>query len=205
MESIHNLFDLSGKVALVTGSTQGIGFALAKALGAAGAKVMVNGRNSIEKVEKAVYGLKAQGIDARGYRFDVRSPEEVNKALDEIRNDSGPVDILINNAGVIKRAPLIDMDTEDFREIIDVDLVGPFIMARAVATDMIKHGGGKIINICSLMSELGRDGVGAYAAAKGGLKMLTRNMATEWAQYNIQINAIAPGYIETPLTESPGS
>ena len=192
-------FSLKGKVALVTGGTYGIGFAIASALAASGAKIAFNDRN-LEKLEEGISNYKKLGIDSHGYICDVTNEEEVLKMIDNINKDLGTIDILVNNAGIIKRIPMTEMATSDFRQVIDIDLVGPFIMAKAVIPGMIKKGHGKIINICSMMSELGRETVSAYAAAKGGLKMLTKNIASEYGEYNIQCNGIGPGYIATPQT-----
>ena len=195
-----NLFDLNGKVALVTGATHGLGMAMAKALAQAGATLVINGHTP-DKMEKALVAYKSDGIEVKGYLFDVTKEEEVIKNLDIIEKEVGPIDILVNNAGIIKRVPMTEMDVEEFRTVVDIDLVAPFIMARNVVRRLLKrNASGKIINICSMMSELGRDTVGAYAAAKGGLKMLTRNMTTEWAKYNIQVNGIGPGYFATEQT-----
>lgn len=195
-----NLFDLKGKVALVTGSTHGLGMAMAMGLGNAGAKVIVNGNSSQEKLDIALLEYKKEGIEAYGSLFNVTDEQAVIAAIEKIESEVGPIDILVNNAGIIKRTPIVDMEVEDFRMVIDVDLVAPFIVSKNVAKGMIKRGGGKIINICSMMSELGRDTVSAYAAAKGGLKMLTKSMATEWAKFNIQTNGIGPGYFATTQT-----
>jgi gluconate 5-dehydrogenase len=194
-----NLFDLTGKVALITGAVHGLGMAMAKGLGNAGATIVVN-NNSIEKLDEAVAEYKAAGLKAFGYVFDVTDEKSVIEAITKIETEVGPIDILVNNAGIIKRTPIVDMEVVDFEAVIKVDLVGPFIVSKNVAKGMIQRGGGKIINICSMMSELGRDSVSAYAAAKGGLKMLTKNMATEWAKYNIQTNGIGPGYFATSQT-----
>ena len=198
---ITSLFDLTGKVALVTGATHGLGMAMAKGIGKAGATVVINGNSSQEKIDKAVAAFKAEGIQAFGYRFDVTNEEEVQKAIVRIENEVGPIDILVNNAGIIKRTPLVDMEVTDFEQVIKVDLVSPFIVSKAVVKGMIQRKAGKIINICSMMSELGRNTVGAYAAAKGGLKMLTQNMCVEWAPHNIQVNGIGPGYFATQQTK----
>ena len=198
---ITSLFDLTGKVALVTGATHGLGMAMAKGIGKAGATVVINGNSSQEKIDKAVAAFKAEGIQAFGYRFDVTNEEEVQKAIVRIQNEVGPIDILVNNAGIIKRTPLVDMEVTDFEQVIKVDLVSPFIVSKAVVKGMIQRKAGKIINICSMMSELGRNTVGAYAAAKGGLKMLTQNMCVEWAPHNIQVNGIGPGYFATKQTK----
>lgn len=196
---MNSLFDLKGKRALITGGTHGLGMAMAKGLAKAGAELVINGTTP-EKMEKALKEYRSEGITVHGFLFDVTDDVAAKAHVDNIENEIGPIDILVNNAGIIKRVPLKDMDTEDYRKVIDVDLVGPFIMAKYVVRHMIERGGGKIINICSMMTELGRDTVGAYAAAKGGLKMLTRNMATEWARYNIQTNGIGPGYFATSQT-----
>ena len=195
-----NLFDLTGKTALVTGGVHGLGMAMAKGLGHAGAKIVVNDRASRETVDQAVAEYKSVGIDAYGYVFDVTDEAAVIENIQKIEAEVGPIDILINNAGIIKRIPIIDMEVADFCAVVNVDLISPFIVSKNVAKGMIQRGGGKIINICSMMSELGRDSVSAYAAAKGGLKMLTKNMATEWAKFNIQTNGIGPGYFATSQT-----
>jgi gluconate 5-dehydrogenase len=194
-----NLFDLTGKVALVTGAVHGLGMSMAKGLGNAGATIVVN-NNSADSLNEAVAEYKASGLKAYGYVFDVTDEKAVAEAIAKIEKEVGPIDILVNNAGIIKRTPIIDMEVPDFELVIKIDLVGPFIVSKHVAKGMIKRGGGKIINICSMMSELGRDSVSAYAAAKGGLKMLTRSMATEWAKFNIQTNGIGPGYFATSQT-----
>ena len=196
-----SLFDLTGKVALVTGATHGLGMAMAKGIGRAGANLIINGNSSNEKIDKAVAIFKSEGIKAFGYRFDVTNEDQVQNAIARIENEVGIIDILINNAGIIKRTPLIDMEVTDFEQVIKVDLVSPFIVSKAVVNGMIKRKSGKIINICSMMSELARNTVGAYAAAKGGLKMLTQNMCVEWAPYNIQVNGIGPGYFATEQTK----
>ena len=196
-----NLFDLSGKVALITGATHGLGMAMAKGIGNAGAKIVVNGNSSQEKLDKAVAEYKAAGIDAYGYLFNVTDENAVKESVAKIEAEVGNIDILVNNAGIIKRTPLVEMEVVDFKAVINVDLVAPFIVSKHVVKGMIERKSGKIINICSMMSELGRNSVGAYAAAKGGLKMLTKNMATEWAKYNIQTNGIGPGYFATSQTE----
>lgn len=198
---VNSLFDIKGKIALVTGSTHGLGMAMAKGLGHAGATIIINGNSSQPKIDEAVHEFKQEGITAFGYKFNVAVEKDVIAAITKIENEVGPIDILINNAGIIKRIPLIEMEVADFQEVVDIDLVSPFIVSKHVAKGMIARQQGKIINICSMMSELGRNGVGAYAAAKGGLKMLTKNMATEWAKYNVQVNGIGPGYFATSQTE----
>lgn len=194
------LFNLSGKIALVTGSTHGLGMAMAKGLGKAGATIVVNGNSSQQKIDDAVAHYKREGINAVGYKFNVADEAQVITAINAIQSEVGPIAILVNNAGIIKRTPLEEMEVADFKEVIDIDLVSPFIVSKHVVKGMIARKQGKIINICSMMSELGRNTVGAYAAAKGGLKMLTQNMATEWAKHNIQTNGIGPGYFATSQT-----
>ncbi len=192
-------FSLEGKVALVTGGVYGIGFAIAKALHEAGARIVFNS-NTQEGVNMGFDNYKEAGIDAKGYLCDVTKEEEVKAMVADIEKNIGVIDILVNNAGIIKRIPMTEMDAKDFRQVVDIDLIGPFICAKAVIPGMIKKGHGKIINICSMMSELGRETVSAYAAAKGGLKMLTRNICSEYGEHNIQCNGIGPGYIATPQT-----
>lgn len=192
-------FSLDGKVALVTGGAYGIGLAIARALAEAGAKIVFNCSRQ-ETVDRGLQAYKELGIEAKGYLCDVTDEAAVKAMVADIEATVGAVDILVNNAGIIKRIPMEEMDVEDFRRVIDVDLVGPFICAKAVVPGMIKKGHGKIINICSMMSELGRETVSAYAAAKGGLKMLTRNICSEYGGHNIQCNAIGPGYIATEQT-----
>jgi len=193
------MFSLTGKVALVTGASYGIGYAIAKGLADAGAKIVFNDINQ-ELVDKGLASYKEDGIDAKGYVCDVTDEKAVNELVATIEKEVGVIDILVNNAGIIKRIPMHEMSAEDFRKVIDVDLNAPFIVSKAVIPSMIKKGHGKIISICSMMSELGRETVSAYAAAKGGLKMLTRNICSEFGEHNIQCNGIGPGYIATPQT-----
>ena len=193
------MFRLDGKVALVTGASYGIGFAIAKGLANAGAKVVFNDIKQ-ELVDKGIEAYKAEGIDAKGYVCDVTDEDAVNAMVAQIEKEVGVIDILVNNAGIIKRIPMHEMSAAEFRQVIDVDLNAPFIVSKAVIPSMLKKGAGKIINICSMMSELGRETVSAYAAAKGGLKMLTRNICSEYGEFNIQCNGIGPGYIATPQT-----
>lgn len=193
------MFRLDGKVALVTGASYGIGFAIAKGLAEAGAKIIFNDINK-DLVNNAINEYKKLNIDATGYVFDVTDETAVADMIEKINCSFGGVDILVNNAGIIKRIPMHEMNVEDFKKVIDVDLTAPFIMSKAVIPSMINKGHGKIINICSMMSELGRETVSAYAAAKGGLKMLTRNICSEYGKYNIQCNGIGPGYIATEQT-----
>ena len=200
MENFLNEFSLEGRVALVTGAAYGIGFAIAEGLASAGAKIAFNCRNE-HHLEKALADYKEAGIDARGYICDVTHEDEVVAMVKAIEKELGPVDILVNNAGIIKRIPMVEMSVEDFRQVVDIDLNSAFIVAKAVLPHMIEQRRGKIINICSMTSELGRETVSAYAAAKGGLKMLTKNIASEYGEYNIQCNGIGPGYIATPQTE----
>ncbi|MDR1636707.1 MAG: gluconate 5-dehydrogenase [Treponema sp.] len=192
-------FSLKGKVAWVTGGSYGIGFAIASALHEAGAAIVFNDIGQ-SQVDKGLEAYKAADIPVHGYVCDVTDEKAVNDTVAKIGKDLGTIDILVNNAGIIKRIPMTEMSAADFRQVIDVDLNAPFIVSKAVIPGMIRKGGGKIINICSMMSELGRETVSAYAAAKGGLKMLTRNIASEYGEFNIQCNGIGPGYIETPQT-----
>jgi gluconate 5-dehydrogenase len=192
-------FSLKGKTALITGASYGIGFAIASALAKMGAKITFNATTK-ESITKGLEAYKASGIDAKAYVCDVTDENQVNAMVRQIEQEVGSIDILVNNAGIIKRIPMIEMSVADFKRVVDVDLNGAFIVSKAVIPAMIQKGGGKIINICSMMSELGRETVSAYAAAKGGLKMLTRNIASEYGAYNIQCNAIGPGYIATPQT-----
>jgi gluconate 5-dehydrogenase len=194
-----DLFDLTGQVALVTGATHGLGMAMAKALAKAGATLVVNG-NTPAKMEKALESYRQEGLTVHGYLFDVTDEAQARDNIARIEQEVGFINILVNNAGMIRRVPALEMEVEEFRKVLDVDLTGPFIMSKHVARSMVERRQGKIINICSMMSELGRDTVSAYAAAKGGLKMLTRNLATEWAKYNIQVNGIGPGYFATDQT-----
>lgn len=194
-----NDFRLDHKIALITGASYGIGFAIAQGFASAGATIVFNDINQ-ELVDKGLEAYMQVGIKAHGFVCDVTNEEAVQKMVSEIEATIGIIDILVNNAGIIKRIPMTEMSVEDFRKVIDVDLNAPFIMAKAVIPAMIKKGHGKIINVCSMMSELGRETVSAYAAAKGGLKMLTKNIASEYGEYNIQCNGIGPGYIATPQT-----
>ncbi len=199
MDDILKSFSLEGKVALVTGATYGIGFEIALAYARAGARVAVNGHNE-ERLAKAQEEYRSYGVDVRTYLCDVTNEYDVAEMVSKIKADLGVIDILVNNAGMIKRIPMCEMSVEDFQQVIDIDLTAPFIVSRAVLPDMVAKGHGKIINICSMMSELGRETVSAYAAAKGGLKMLTKNIASEFGSENIQCNGIGPGYIATPQT-----
>lgn len=196
---IQELFDLKGKVALITGGTHGIGMAVGTVLGKAGAKICVNDLDEAKlKSAKAEYA--ASGIDCYTVKFNVTDEADVDAGISKIEQDVGPIDILVNNAGIIKRVPILDMPVSDYKMVIDVDLVAPFIVGKRVAPNMIKKKAGKIINMCSMMSVYGRNSVSAYASAKGGLKLLTANMCCEWAKHNIQVNGIGPGYIATSQT-----
>lgn len=194
-----NSFRLDGKIALVTGAVYGIGFELASALAAAGATIVFNNLDQ-ESVDRGLENYKNAGITAHGYVCDVTDEDAVNAMVKQIEEEVGVIDILVNNAGIIKRIPMLEMSAKDFRQVIDVDLNAPFIVSKAVLPSMVKKGSGKIINICSMMSELGRETVAGYAAAKGGLKMLTKNICSEFGEANIQCNGIGPGYIATPQT-----
>jgi gluconate 5-dehydrogenase len=196
---MNDLFDLTGKVALITGGTHGIGMAMGKALGKAGAKICVNDLSE-SRLEDAKRAYREAGINPFTVVFDVTSEADVDAGITTIEREVGIIDILINNAGIIKRIPILDMKVDDFRQVIEVDLVAPLIVSKRVAPGMIKKREGKIINMCSMMSVYGRNTVSAYASAKGGLKLLTANMCCEWAKYNIQVNGIGPGYIATSQT-----
>ncbi len=196
---MNELFDLSGKVALITGGTHGIGMAIGKVLGKAGAKICVNDLSG-DKLDSCREEYKEEGIDVFALKFDVTNEADVDRGITEIEKEVGEIDILVNNAGIIKRIPILDMPVEDYKQVIDVDLVAPLIVAKRVAPKMIAKRSGKIINMCSMMSVYGRNSVSAYASAKGGLKLLTANMCCEWAKYNLQINGIGPGYIATAQT-----
>jgi len=193
------LFDLTGKVALVTGGTHGIGLAIAVMLGKAGAKVCVNDLSE-EKLDLCRDAFEKEGLSVFNLVFDVTDEKDVDSGISQIESDYGPVDILVNNAGIIKRIPILNMQVPEYKQVIDVDLVAPFIVSKRVVPNMISKRSGKIINMCSMMSVYGRNTVSAYASAKGGLALLTRNMTCEWAKYNIQINGIGPGYIVTAQT-----
>ncbi|MFN3402480.1 MAG: gluconate 5-dehydrogenase [Cytophagaceae bacterium] len=194
------MFDLKGKIALVTGGGQGLGYAMACGLGKAGATIIFNGTKE-EKIKVAINKFKDAGINAIGYAFNVCDSKAIDEAITIIENEIGPIDILVNNAGIMRKAPLEELSDEDWQAVIDTNLTSVFKVTKRVVRSMIKNRRGKIININSMMSELGRPTVGAYAASKGGLKMLTKNMAVEWAKYNIQVNGIGPGYHLTEITK----
>jgi len=196
-----DLFSLKDNIALVTGGTHGLGMAIGKALGKAGAHVIITSHSSEHKLNTAVESFKADKLICSGYMLDVNDEQQVEDVLSKIDNQIGNIDILVNNAAIIKRVNLVDMDLSDWNQVITTNLTGTFLMSKHVVKRMIdQKRAGKVINMCSMMSELGRDTVSAYAAAKGGLKMLTRNMATEWAKYGIQANGIGPGYFATEQT-----
>lgn len=196
---MENMFSLQGKIALITGASYGIGFEIAKAYAQAGATIVFNDIKQ-ELVDKGVAAYRELGIEAHGYVCDVTDEAGIQQMVSQIEDEVGVIDILVNNAGIIRRTPMLEMAAEDFRQVIDIDLNAPFIVSKAVLPSMIAKGHGKIINICSMMSELGRETVSAYTAAKGGLKMLTKNIASEFGEANIQCNGIGPGYIATPQT-----
>jgi len=194
-----SLFDLTGKNALITGATHGLGMSMATGLAKAGAQIVINDLVQ-ENLDTAIAEYAANGIKAHGYLFDVTDEAAVKEYTELIEKEVGPIDILVNNAGIIRRTPVLDMEVADWELVLKIDLTGPFIMSKHVGKNMVKRGNGKIINMCSMMSEVGRETVSAYAAAKGGLKMLTKNLATEWAKHNIQVNGIGPGYFATSQT-----
>jgi len=197
---LKRLFDLSGKRALITGSSRGLGFILAKGLAKGGAQVVLNGRNK-EQLDNAIHQFDREGIKVAGYPFDISKKEQVVKSINLIEKEIGNIDILVNNAGIQKRCPLVEMKESIWRDVIETNLTGAFLVTQQVVKGMIKRKSGKIINICSLQSELGRETIAPYAAAKGGLKMLTKAMTVEWAKYNIEINGIGPGYFITEMTK----
>lgn len=192
-------FDLTGKTALITGATHGIGMAIAKGLAQQGAKICVNDIDEA-KLDACREEYGKDGIDVHTLVFNVTQEEDVDRGISQIESEVGPIDILVNNAGIIKRVPMLDMAVDDFRTVLEVDLVAPLIVAKRVVPSMIERRAGKIINMCSMMSVYGRSSVSAYASAKGGLKLLTQNMCCEWAKYNINVNGIGPGYIATAQT-----
>jgi gluconate 5-dehydrogenase len=193
-------FDVSGKIVLITGSSRGLGLVMAKGLAEAGAVVVLNGRNE-EHLLKAVASLREDFPEVSGYAFDVTSKAQVKRQVSRIEEKLGKIDVLINNAGIQKRAPLEEFEEEDWRQLLEVNLTGVFLVSQAVALGMIRRKAGKIINICSLQSEVGRKTIAPYAASKGGLKMLTKGMAVDWGRYNIQVNGIGPGYFITDITK----
>jgi gluconate 5-dehydrogenase len=199
MQNILERFQLNGKIALITGGAFGIGRELAIAMGQAGAEIVINDLSE-ENLTKAKAFFEDNGITIYTVAFDVNDEKAVAAGIKKVQQDVGDIDILVNNAGIIKRIPMLEMETDDFKQVLDINLVAPLVVSKLVVPGMIKNGGGKIINICSLMSTYGRNSVSAYAAAKGGLLMLTKNMCVEWGKHNIQVNAIGPGYIKTAKT-----
>ncbi|MBN2611649.1 MAG: 3-oxoacyl-ACP reductase FabG [Bacteroidales bacterium] len=197
---MKDLFSVKDKTVLVTGSSRGIGYSIARGFAAAGSVVLINGTSG-ESVKKAVKQLLSEGLRVHGIAFDVTNPAEVEKNIEKIENSVGPVDVLVNNAGIHRRAPLEDMTMEEWNKVVEADLTSVFIVSKAVAKYMITRRAGRIINITSLNAEAARPTIANYCAAKGGLKMLTKSMATEWGKYNILTNAIGPGYILTDLTK----
>jgi gluconate 5-dehydrogenase len=202
----NSLFGLAGKVALITGSYQGLGLAIARGLGQAGATLVLNGRNE-EKLRQAIITLSGEGLKVSGCCFDVSNAVQIQERIPALERQSGHIDILVNNAGIQRRSPLEQFEEAVWREVLDINLTGLFLVTRQVVRGMISRKAGKIINICSLMCEMGRPTVGAYTAAKGGVKMLTKAMAVEWGKNNVQVNGIGPGYFATemnrPLMENP--
>jgi gluconate 5-dehydrogenase len=201
MNSVLKSFDLTGRRVLVTGSSTGIGYALARGLAGAGARVMLNGRNEA-RLQEAVRTLRDEGIEADAMHFDVTSPDEVSEAIDRIETRIGAIDILVNNAGMQRRAPLEDFSHEQWRALMQTNVDSVFLVGKTVARYMIARGAGKIINICSVQSELGRPNIAAYTATKGAVKMLTKGMAIDWGQHGIQVNGLGPGYFKTELTQA---
>jgi gluconate 5-dehydrogenase len=198
---VQDVFSLNGKRALITGSSQGIGLAIAEGLAQAGARIVLNGRD-LKKLKKAKAELEANGIKSSAATFDVANEEEVSIAIDYIEREQGPIDILFNNAGMQFRAPLEEYPADKFRELMRVNVESAFLVGKAVARHMIVRKAGKIINICSVQSELGRPSIAPYTATKGAIKMLTKGMCADWARHNIQVNAIGPGYFKTPLNQA---
>ena len=186
---------------MITGSSRGLGLVFARGLAQAGAKVVLNGRND-ETLQQAVAGLKGEGLDATGYSFDVVNRQRVTEQVGRIEREIGPIDILVNSAGIQKRSPILDTEEAVWREVLDVNLTGVFLTSQGIAKGMVERGQGKIINICSMMSEVGRSAIAPYTAAKGGVKMLTRAMAVEWAKYNVQVNGLGPGYFATEMNKA---
>ena len=199
--SVLESFDLTGRTAFVTGSSAGIGYALARGLAGAGARVILNARN-VQKLEHAVDRLRAEGADVLSAAFDVTDSAAVVKGVGRIEAEAGPIDILVNNAGMQRRAPLEQFEEAQWRELMNTNVTSVFLVGQAVARHMIARRRGKIINICSVQSELGRPNIAPYTASKGAVKMLTKGMAIDWGQYNIQVNGLGPGYFKTELTEA---
>lgn len=201
MDYIHTLFSLEGRTALVTGSGKGLGAVLAFGLARAGARVVLNARSE-PSIRQSAEALRSQGFTADYCRFDVTDSAEVDAGIDWIEREIGPIDILVNNAGIQRRAALEVFPEADFKELLDTNVTGAFLVSKRVVRGMMQRESGRIVNICSLQSEVGRPGIAPYAASKGGLKMLTKGMAIDWAKYGIQVNAIGPGYFKTELTQA---
>ena len=201
MENASKLFDLSGRIALVTGSSRGLGLTLARGLAEAGATLVLNGRDEAV-LSASVARLSGQGLRVSGYPFNVTDGAAIEEAVERIEREVGPIDILVNNAGIQNRQPFENFPDDDFRALIEANLTSAFLVSKRVAKRMIGRKHGKIVNICSLQSEVGRPSITPYAASKGGLKMMTRGMAVEWAKHGIQANAIGPGYFKTDMTKA---
>jgi gluconate 5-dehydrogenase len=201
LTSVLERFSLAGRIALVTGSSAGIGLALARGLAAAGAEVILNGRNEV-KLQEAAAGLRAEGANAHALAFDVTDKAAVTEAIERIERDIGPIHILVNNAGMQRRAPLEEFGEADWHELMKTNVDSVFFVGQAVARHMIERRRGKIVNICSVQSELGRPNIAPYTASKGAVKMLTKGMAIDWGQYGIQVNGLGPGYFKTELTQA---
>jgi gluconate 5-dehydrogenase len=198
---LTSLFDLTGKAGLVTGSSRGLGRVFAKGLAQAGARVILNGRTK-ETLDTAVRGLRDEGLDVDGVVFDVLDKEAIETAVTAVEDRHGPIGILVNNAVVQKREPAVDIEEATWREVLDTNLTGVFLVSQAVGKRMVARRYGKIVNVCSLLSEAGRSTIAPYTASKGGVKMLTKALATEWAQFNVQVNGIGPGYFATEMNKA---
>ena len=201
MNPVLQSFDLTGRTALITGSSVGIGFALARGLAGAGARIVLNAR-STDKLEAAAATLRSEGVDVVTASFDVTSGDAVREAVDRIERDVGPIDILVNNAGMQRRAPLDQFEEAHWHELMKTNLDSVFLVGQAVARHMIGRQRGKIVNVCSVQSELGRPGIAPYTASKGAVKMLTKGMAIDWGPHGIQVNGLGPGYFKTELTQA---
>ena len=195
------LFDLSGRTALITGSSKGIGYALAQALGSAGAAIVLNGRDTA-RLEQARAALQAQGVAVHVAAFDVTDADAVEAGIAHIEADIAPIDILINNAGMQHRAPFAEFPIEAWRRLTATNIDSVFYVGRAVAQRMIERRRGKIVNVCSVQSELGRPGIAPYTATKGAVKMLTKGMAIDLGRHGIQVNGLGPGYFRTELNQA---
>jgi gluconate 5-dehydrogenase len=201
LKSVLDSFNLAGRTALITGSSSGIGLALSRGLAGAGATVILNARNE-DKLQQAAARLREEGAAVHAVAFDVTSGPAVAEAIDRIERDIGPIDILVNNAGMQRRAPLEEFPQAQWHELMKTNVDSVFLVGQAVARHMIPRRRGKIVNICSVQSELGRPNIAPYTASKGAVKMLTKGMAIDWGQYGIQVNGLGPGYFKTELTEA---